>query len=1168
MIVRFIYPIAFLASSIVLAESPKAAADFPGADQRGIRPMLVGNIERPLRYTPDGTDIVIRNGNETFNRSLYGGSSPFRVDGGDVPEFSFYLPGRGGNLRFGFKVGSRMKWLHDAAEVESRYRHGWLVHRIKDPLLGKGEIRLATVCSRDSEGLLVQAETIATGTQVELIAAYGGIQGERGGRDGDIGCERVPVREFFRFKPEYCEGNRVLPGKDSAIVQAKAGSMVLLFPRGSTVREGDAGSWNDLSALVSAKSKPSGRPVVVGSFVLKDKSAFYIGLQHLPAKQSGDEVLKIYQEVAAGNATASDKAPVKPWSHDSLKDLFEKERMQLIDIGDRVRILTPDPFVNAAMPSLNIASDAVWDDRSGVYLHGGVAWRTPLLGWRVAYSGDVLGWHDRTRAHFDRYVKRQNTSPVPDKLPAPEDAAFLARNENALHSNGDMTQSHYDMNMVGVDVIFRHLLWTGDLDYARNIWPAIERHLAWERRLFRREFGPEKLPLYEAYCCIWASDSLAYNGGGATHSTAYNLYHNRMAARVARLIGKDPAPYENEAALIDKGMKQQLWLKDKGWFAEWKDLLGDRSTHEEAAAWTFYHTVDSEVPGPLEAWQMSRFVDTRLPRIPVKGPGVPEGFHTVSTTSWMPWIWSLNNVVMGESMHTAHALWQSGDDDSAFRLFKGALLDSMYLGICPGNVGMCTWYDVNRRESQRDFGDGVGATSRAFMEGLFGITPDLLAGELKIRPGFPSSWDKASIRHPSFDFSFARKGETDTYKVASRFGKPVATRLVIPAFRDDVASLTANGKTLEWKLVKDSVAKPRIEILAPAAPDQEIVVRWKGSAPAAPPAEAAVKSGASWVVDAGAPIIEINDPQGALTNIRKQESKLAGTTNGTLGHRTVFARVAQGKLEWWQPLAMEIIEAKPAKSIVFNTDWTKPLPSSVKLDIVPLDGVFNETVAGIFKQDYVSPRSPHVSLALPRHGYGSWCHPKDSYVVDDSGLRASAAKNGNRIILPNGVPLATSGDAAAKNIAFVSRWDNFPRELSVPLSGRASKIHLLMAGSTDGMKSRRDNGEIIITYADGTSNRLALENPTTWWPIDQDYFIDDYAFRRPGPLPVRVDLMTGTIRVLEEKTFAGKGRRVAGGAATVLDLELDPSKEVKSLTMRAIANEVVIGLMSATLQRP
>ena len=151
------------------------------------------------------------------------------------------------------------------------------------------------------------------------------------------------------------------------------------------------------------------------------------------------------------------------------------------------------------------------------------------------------------------------------------------------------------------------------------------RHLAWERRLFRREFGPDKLPLYEAYCCIWASDDLACNGGGAAHATAFNYYHNRMAARVAKLLGEDPAPYEHEADLIAQAMQQELWLGDRGWFAEYKDLLGLQSVHPNAALWTFYHTVDSEVPTPYAAWQMTRAVDTQIPRIPLRGPGVPEG---------------------------------------------------------------------------------------------------------------------------------------------------------------------------------------------------------------------------------------------------------------------------------------------------------------------------------------------------------------------------------------------------------------------------------------------------------------------------------------------------------------------------------------------------------------
>ena len=118
--------------------------------------------------------------------------------------------------------------------------------------------------------------------------------------------------------------------------------------------------------------------------------------------------------------------------------------------------------------------------------------------------------------------------------------------------------------------------------------------------------------------------------------------------------------------------------------------------------------------------------------------------------------------------------------------------------------------------------------------------------------------------------------------------------------------------------------------------------------------------------------------------------------------------------------------------------------------------------------------------------------------MDDSGLRALAAKNGGKISLPDGIPLATPGETGAKNIIFTSQWDNYPREVSVPLAGKSSHAFLLMAGSTDAMKSRFDNGEVIVTYTDGATARLALNNPVNWWPIDQDYFMDDYAFRRDG----------------------------------------------------------------------
>ena len=1141
-----------------LADSVPAAPS--GAGDHG--PFFKDALDRPLRYTPDGTDFVITNGAEFFNRPLYGGSSPFRVDGGDEPEFSLYLPGRGGNLRFGIRTAAGVKWLNRAAEVVARYRPGSLVHEVRDPLLGGGLLRLTTLAPSAMEGLIVRAELSGTPTATELIWAFGGVNGLKGRRDGDIGCETEPVGKFFQLHPGQCAGNRVTITGSGFQVQGKPGTIDGVFSAAATLAVGDAARWDDPAGLFSAPDPKALQPLLTGCAPLPPAGQVYLFLQRLTAGKDADETPADYREVAAGSPAG--KVPGRAGRQVSPSDLpriFAAAEDHRRAIAERVMVLTPDPFINASAAALNVAADAVWDDRQEAYLHGGVAWRVRLLGWRVSYAGDELGWHDRTAKHFEGYARQQNISPVPDAIAPADEGANLSRDEAALHSNGDLSKSHYDMNLVSVDAFFRHLLWTGDLEYARRLWPVIERHLAWERRLFRREFGPEKLPLYEAYCCIWASDDLEYNGGGVTHSSAYNLFHNRLAARVARLLGKDASPYENEADMIAWGMRRELWLPDFGWFAEWKDWLGLQLVHPNAALWTFYHTVDSEVPTPLEAWQMSRFVDTQIAHIPLRGAGVPIGNFTLPTTSWMPYTWSLNNVVMAESTHTALAYWQANRPDEAYALFKGAMLDSMFLGICPGNVGMCTYFDANRRESQRDFGDGSGATSRALVEGLFGVQPDLLAGVIKIHPGFPASWNDARIRHPDFNLDFERKGLRETFSVEIKFAHPLKLRLQVPALRDEMASVTVNGQPAAWHGLEDSVGVPRIEIETAPARQQNVVIEWRGKNPSPTPAEFAVAGQAEVRRELDAKIMEMADPQNALREVKFAGRSFQGVASGQPGHRTVFAKVEQGGLRWWQPVTFEILAAPATETFVWNN------PVRGKLEMVKLDSFFNERVTQIFRNEYRSPRSSFCSLAAPKQGIGSWCHPQDQFAVDDSGLRAEAAKAGGKIILPDGVPLATPGAAAARNIAFVSQWENYPREITVPLKGRAARAFLLLAGSTGPMESRFDNGEVVVSYTDGSIARLALHNPTTWWPIDQDYYLDDFAFARPEPLPVRINLKTGLVRVLDFDSFKGKGRVVPGGAATVLDLPLDVRKEMKSLTVSALANEVVIGLMSVTLQR-
>ncbi len=1143
---------------------PASAADVNPAERAfPSKGNFEGHTARPLRYWPDGTDFVITNGAEFFNRPLYCLNSAFRADGGDKPEFSLYLPGRGGNLRFGIKTPAGVKWLNDAQTIIARYRPGSMLYEIRDPLLGTGALDLTVLPLREVKGLIVRIElsegrvtrvpdqigdSRRSPLRTRLILAFGGANGMRGRRGGDIGCETEPVGQFFQLKPEQCRGNEFTILSNTFVLHSKVATICGVASAGANFAVGDAMKWNKASDLLDSATAPAfPRPA------MKERGEGRGGGQPdqttsspRPSPPSGEAGGNGAHDSAGGSAdfpvvvgqivwspvfrrpdaqppeggTPNEEQPVylmlQQISDDSpgfsakdLPQLFSAAEAHRRAIADRVIVETPDPFINAAVPALCVATDAIWDQKQQSFMHGAVAWRVRLLGWRGPYAGDELGWHNRTAEHFAGFARQQNTNPVPATIPPADEAANLARNETALHSNGDLTKSHYDMNLVAVDTFFRHLLWTGDLGYARQMWPVIERHLAWERRLFRREFGPDKLPLYEGYAAIWASDNLEYDGGGTAHASAYNYFENKMAARVAALIGEDPAPYEREADLIQRAMQKYLWLPDEGNFAEFKDFLGLQLAHPSAGLWTFYTTVDSEVPTPTEAWQMSHWVDAHIARIPVqisnselRTPNSEPPF-TLPETSWMPYMWSLNNVVMAEAVHTSLAYWQASRPETAFDLFKGCLLDSMYLGLCPGNFGAMTHFDVARGEAQRDFGDAIGITARALIEGLFGVRPDALAGELRIGPGFPADWEHASIRHPDFAFSFQREGLKETYFIEPKFPKPMVLRLKIPERHDGVAAVTVNGQPAKWHRIEGLAGLPRLEIQADPAARWEIVMTWRGGAPVSGPAHFATAG------------------------------QHAGSETGA-------------------PIAM---------------DWRQKLPTGLKLETVNLTSVFNDRVTQIFRNEYRSPRSPFCSLALPKQGIGGWADNKTEFEVDDSGLRTVAAKSGGNLVLPDGVPFQTPTNAAAKNIAFTSQWNNYPREISVPLSGKSSHAWLLMAGSTDPMQSRFDNGEVIVTYTDGTITRLALHNPTNWWPIDQDYFIDDYAFRRPEPIPPRVDLKTGKVRILDINAFKGRGGTVPGGAATVLDLPLDPGKELESLTVRTLANEVVIGLMAVTLAR-
>src|SRR5262249_16205186 len=153
---------------------------------------------------------------------------------------------------------------------------------------------------------------------------------------------------------------------------------------------------------------------------------------------------------------------------------------------------------------------------------------------------------------------------------------------------------------------------------------------------------------------------------------------------------------------------------------------------------------------------------------------------------------------------------------------------TMYLGSGPGNFHQLSFYDAMRGELYRDFADGIGMAARTLTEGLFGIQPDALSKQLIIKPGFPSSWDHASIKTPDISFEFSRTGDKETYDIKQNTYKHLNLQLILPVLRDNIAELLVNGKPAKWTVLPTMVGKAAIEIKFPAQNNYKIIIIWKG----------------------------------------------------------------------------------------------------------------------------------------------------------------------------------------------------------------------------------------------------------------------------------------------------------------------------------------------------
>ncbi|MBC7949164.1 MAG: DUF4450 domain-containing protein [Chitinophagaceae bacterium] len=1124
--------------------------------------------ERVMHYAPDGEDFVLVNGKRRFTRALYGTNTGFRVEAGDLPEFALYMPGMGGNFRFALSAGNKAKWITDADVIKTRYRPGAMLYEVKDALLGGGTMYITVLASSEGEGMIIQTSFKAVSKPVELLWVFGGASGKKFSRDGDIGAD--PESSFY-LHADNCKDNAYSIGKNFFHLSYGSGKVLTeeeryeiqhqpmadrptienknikqlagLFPTNSVTSVSDANQWQTPGGTKSMIPGPT--PVVTGRMGISNITSYFI-----------------IQNAAGGY--------VKDYR--LLQEIFTKAEAVRKKLAGRVKVNTPDKYINTIGGSLSVAADAIWEDPS--YLHGAIAWRMRLNAWRGAYVADPFGWHDRARKHFSSYALSQVITPAITGV-VMDTALHLARHQEKIgtalfsdgyicrNPNGDIRAHHYDMNLVFVDQLLNHFNWTGDTGYVREMWPLLKRHLAWEKR----NFDSDGDGLYDAYAAIWASDALQYSGGGVTHSSAYNYRANDVAAELARLIGQDGNLYKKEAEKIKKAIERHLWLPKQGSYAEFKDLLGKQLVHPSPGLWTIYHAIDSKVPDRFQAYQNLRYIDSKIPHIPVSARGLTEkDLYLLSTTNWQPYTWSINNVALGENLHTALAYWQGSRSEEAYRLWRSTIIESMYLSASPGGFEQLSFYDAVRGELYRDFADGIGMAGRSLVEGMFGIQPDALHDTLTIQPGYPSKWAYASLRIPDVQFDFTRKQNKDSYVIKSFFKKTMSLKFLLTALSDNVRRVLVNGKESRWAIDNSSVGKPMLRIDAPAAEQYTITVEWSGNSVSSTAPEKEATNGQWFNVELpGMTIVKIFDPQENLDSAIIRDNRLSAKARDNLGKKTIFLLVKQGVFDWWLPYNLDI---RPyMRPIQMDSVYVS---TTERMEKVDLSSHFNDKVTNIFKHEYLSPRPFGPTLQLPTQGIGNWCYPLTTANIDDEGLRKLAG-GANEIRNSGGIVFSSPSNTQSNNVLFTSQWDNFPDSITIPISGNAHALHLLMAGSTNPMQSRITNGMVVVKYSDGTGDTLLLENPNNWWPIEQDYADDGYAFTTSFEgMPERLYLKEGKFARGLHSYQSIKGysnRAIDGGAATVLDMWLDHKKALHSLTLHAIANDVVIGLMAVTLMR-
>jgi hypothetical protein len=1065
-------------------------------------------------YTVEGNALVRHNGERFNNRPLYCNQLPAIVLAGDRPLLRFGSgSGQCGTFIVALARGNQAKWLFHASDITARYRPGRMEWLIRDAAFGATSVTLEAVPTEKGAGMAVRAgiENARPGDQ--LVWAFGGAMPlPKDSMQGfwDVTTAGREQRMEISFVPADCRSNQVTVSGSQFTLLSPPGQRRFKVTGQSSIpgqlRVVDAGAWTNPLALAETPGRDL--PLVAGTVSLADQREVFWRFE----TAEGTPSATLARAFAAGLARA--KA-----------------------IENRVRVETPDPWLNAAVGVSGSVMDGVF--RSGIYTHSGMRWGVPLLGWRTIYGGTAYGWHDRVRAQAERCLARQIKES--DKLVPKADAktGYACQGlDSRLFGKGRVDLHHpwhYDMQSQFFDQLIHAWRWTGDADLEKLLRPALELHLEYLRDCF----DPDGDGIYESYANTWPTDDQWYNGGGTTEETAYAYQGHKAALDLARRAGDQPsvAFHQAQLAKISQGFFSLLWIPQRGHPGAYREQTGLRRLHESCWLYGIFCPIDAGLLNPGQAVQAIHYTEWELERV-----RLPYGGQQCWPSTWVPSVWSVREMWPGDNYHLALACFQTGLAAEGWELLRGTFPQMMFFGPVPGDLGF--------PNGGTDFNDCASLFCRTVVEGLFGYRPDYPNRLVTVAPQFPEAWNTAALQTPDVALKFQRSGNTSSLRVDLTRRAPLRVQLPIRA--REVAGVKVNGAAVPWQLQPGfgvTLVEVRLADAASALVEVEVID------PLPSPVAATLAGNSGEPITFAAPagqISEYQDPQGVLSSPVLQAGKLLGTLSTNAGDHLILARVATGKTEHWQRFKVKVTD--PGAEAFRAARVLQAVPAGATWDCLDLTPVLNGDVRSIFKQQYLSPRPDTCSLRLAVDGYSTWqmaLDPKHKPPEIDLTQVPKLQHGEGQLLTRQGVPFRWGNRAT--NIAFTSQWDNWPRQVTLPVGRQGDALWFLVCGFTTPMQVRIANAELRFVYADGVEEKLELVPPFNFWSLCP-YGRADYNYQRdaaclPKEPPPTVQL--------------GNNCR-----AMLLNWRLRSGVRLASVTLATLSPETTVGLMGLSLMNP